>query len=175
MPGNAAIGARFARICDRLSAVAAVLRSEDELLPGQVEIAVGPPVVSAALELHQLLCRLVRALLGRIELRPVLPELVTTVLSRKDPTGGVERNALSVAQACRKALGERELLPCPVGVVAPGAGSRHELGAWLDAGGVLHAVLDLAGVGGRAQIDVQGTLRLSEGHGVVPGQRQLKR
>ena len=159
---------------DRVPAVAAVLRGEDELLLGQAVVAVRPAIVGTALELHQLLGRLVGTLLRRVELRPVLLELVATVLGRKDPACGVDRDTFPIAKPRHEALGGREPLPRPVGVVAPDAAAGLELRAWLDAGRVEHPVLDLAGVGGRAKVDVQRTLRidLEWMHGMVAGERQ---
>src|ERR1700680_4097812 len=69
-------GSFFGTKPGRLSAVAAVLGSEDELLLAQVEVAIRPAVVGAALQLHQLLRRLLGALLRRVEARPVLSQLV---------------------------------------------------------------------------------------------------
>src|SRR3984893_5646814 len=78
-------GALVGTTPDRLSAVAAVLRGKDELLLGQVEVAIRPAVVGIALPPHQLLRRLVGALLRRIKARPVLAQLVAAVHGRKNP------------------------------------------------------------------------------------------
>ena len=55
-----------------LAAIAAIFRSQDELVLGVVEIALWPAVVGAALELDQLLGRLIGALDRRAKARPVL-------------------------------------------------------------------------------------------------------
>ena len=106
------------------------------------------------LQLHQLLRRLIGALLWCVEVGPVLPQLVPAVLGRKDPARGVEGDAFPIAEPGGEALGGGEALPGPVGVVAPDAGPRLQLSAQLDAWGAGHAVLDLAGVGGRPEVDV---------------------
>src|SRR5262245_29574522 len=133
--GSALVGATS----DRLSPVAAILRSEDQLLLGQLEVAIRPAVVGVALQLHQLLRRLVGALLRRIESRPVLAQLVATVHGGKYPARRVEGEPFPVAQTGDEALGRREPLAGPVCVVAPGAGAGLELGARLDPGRIRHA------------------------------------
>jgi hypothetical protein len=61
-----------------------------------------------------------------------------------------------------------------IGVVAPSAGARLQLIAGLVARRVRHAVLDLARIGGRAEIDVKMPLRIDdEGmHRMIGGKRQ---
>src|SRR5215831_15594239 len=83
---------------DRFPAVAAVFRGKDQLVLSEIKITIRPAVIGAALELHQLLRRLLGALLGRIEVWPVFPQLVAAVLGRKDPAGGVECDPFPVAQ-----------------------------------------------------------------------------
>src|SRR5215469_2612358 len=74
MPGKGRDGcALIGTQPNRLAAVAAVFRGEDKLVLGEIKITIRPAVVGAALELHQLLPRLLGALLGRIEARPVFP------------------------------------------------------------------------------------------------------
>src|SRR5260370_27893137 len=79
-------------------AVAAVFGGKHELLLAQIEVAVRPAIVGAALELHELLRRLIGALLRRVEARPVFPQLIAAMLGRKDPPRGVECNSFPVAQ-----------------------------------------------------------------------------
>src|SRR5207302_831987 len=82
----------------------------------------GPPIVGAALEPHQLLRRQVGALLGLVEGRPVLRELVPAVLGRIDADAHrIDGNAARVADAGHDALGGRGSLRRPFGVVAPDA------------------------------------------------------
>src|SRR6267378_2192039 len=69
---------------DGLSAIAPVLGRQHQLLLRVVEVAFGPPIVGATLEPHELLRRKIRPLLGLVECRPVLRELVPAVLGRID-------------------------------------------------------------------------------------------
>src|SRR5215831_4974122 len=55
---------------NRFAAVATVFRGKDQPALAQIEVAIRPAVIGAALELHELLRRLHGALLGRIETRP---------------------------------------------------------------------------------------------------------
>src|SRR5258708_22740994 len=80
------------------AAVAAVFRGKDKFVLGEIKITIRPAVIGAALELHQLLRRLLGALLGRIEVRPVFPQLVAAVLGRKYSARGVDCDPLPVAQ-----------------------------------------------------------------------------
>src|SRR6266403_3966050 len=68
------------------------IRGKHELLLAQIEVAVRPAIVGAALELNELLRRLIGALLRRVEARPVFPQLIAAMLGRKDPPRGVECN-----------------------------------------------------------------------------------
>ena len=159
---------------DRRAAVAAIFRRQDELPLAQIEVAIRPAKVGAAFQLDELFRRLVFALLGGVERAPVLAQLVPPVLGRENPAGGIECDSFAVAQPGGKALGGGELLAGAVGVIAPDTGPRLELRARLDAGGVGNSVLPLAGIGGRAEVDVQGALRidLERMHGMVAGERQ---
>ena len=116
-----------------------------------------PPVVKCLLLVgrYQFAGASLAGMLWRVEARPVLSQLVAAVLGGKEFTRGVDCDAYRVANPGNKALGRRKLLPCPVGVVAPDSSSRLELRTRPDAGGVGRSVLDLAGVGRRAEIDVQ--------------------
>lgn len=67
---------------DRL-AIAAIFRREHQLILFLVIIALGPAIVGAGDELHQFLGRQIRALRRRVEPRPVLKELIATVLGRE--------------------------------------------------------------------------------------------
>jgi hypothetical protein len=96
------------------------------------------------------------------------------VLGGKYPARGVECDPFPVAQPGGEALGGREALPGPIGVVAPDAGARLKLRARLNAGRVWHSVFDLAGIGRRAQVDVERALRIDPErvHRVIAGKRQ---
>src|SRR6202012_4657196 len=96
---------------DGFPSTSSVFRGKDQLLLSQIEVAIGPAVVGTALQLHQLLRRLIGAIFGCVELRPVLAQLVATVHGRKHSARGVECEALAVAQAGDVALGSRKLLP----------------------------------------------------------------
>src|SRR5207302_7514593 len=90
----------------------------------------------------------------------VLRELIATVLRCQDAARGIERNAFAVAKTRREALGRGELLICSIGVVTPDSRARFQLGTWLNAWRVCHAIRDLTRVGGRAQVDVERALRI---------------
>ncbi len=155
---------------DGLSAITPVLGRQDQLALRVVEVAFGPPIVGAALDAHQLLRRQIGALLGLVECRPVLRELVAAVLRRIDAhPGRIDRDAARVAEPGDEALREREPLPGPLGLVAPDAGSRLELGARLVPWRLGHPILHLAGVGGRAAVDVQRPARIDHErvHGMI--------
>src|ERR1700733_1494622 len=68
---------------DRLAAIAAVFRRKHQLILFLVIIALGPAIVGAGDELNQFLGRQIRALRRRIEARPILKELIATVLGRE--------------------------------------------------------------------------------------------
>ena len=90
---------RLVALADRLAAVAAVLGRQHELLLLAVVVALRPAVPGALLEIEHLLGREVKTLLGGVELRPVLVQLVAAVLRHVQTTGGVEVEALAVADA----------------------------------------------------------------------------
>ena len=100
-------------------------------------------------------------------------QLVAAMLGDVEAPGCVEVEALAVAVAGGIAFLRREYLTDLVGVVAPDAAARFELGARIDAGGVRHAVLLLAGVRRRSHGHEQIALRVDgEGmHRVVAGDR----
>src|ERR1700731_1112495 len=89
-------------------------------------------------------------------------------------TGGVECEALAIADPSGEALGRREVLPGPVRVVAPGAGARFELRTGSDPRRVERPVLDLAGIGGGAEIDKEIALPVDRKrvHRVIAGEGQ---
>src|SRR6266446_3763182 len=113
--------------------------------------AVAPFADGADADSHQLLRRQVGALLGLVECRPVLRELVAAVLGRIDAharriDGGGD--AARVAEPGDEALSGREPLSRPLGLVAPDAGPCLELRARLVSWRVGHPIPDLARVGG---------------------------
>src|SRR5882724_133078 len=82
--------------------------------------AVAPFADGADADSHQLLRRQVGALLGLVECRPVLRELVAAVLGRIDAHARrIDRDAARVADARDETLGGREALPRLLGLVAP--------------------------------------------------------
>src|SRR5260370_23566653 len=109
---------------NRFAAIAAVFRRKDQLVLGEIKITIRPAVIGAALELHQLLRRLLGALLGRIEVRPVFPQLVAAVLGGKYPARGVECYPFPVSQPGGEALDRRQALPAPIAVLTPDHGAR---------------------------------------------------
>src|SRR6266852_4523664 len=130
-----------------MPAVAAVFRSQHQLLLDAVEIAFRPAIVCALLQSQKLFGRQIGALLRPIELWPILRQLIAAVLGEINSARGVDGEALAVTDPGGEAFGRGEALPHPVGIVAPGAAARLELGAWIDARRVEHPVLDLAGIG----------------------------
>src|SRR5579875_4186700 len=127
-----------------LLAIAAVLRREHELLLHAVVVAVRPAVVAALDHTQQLLGREVCALLRREAPRPVLAQLIAPVLGRIDAAaGGVDCDAIRIADARGIALRRRELLAGLLRAVAPDPRARLELRAGIDPRRAQHAVLSL--------------------------------
>src|SRR6202022_2275012 len=123
---------------DGFPGVPTVFRGKNKLALSEIEITIWPTVVGALLELHQLLRRLVRALLRSVEALPVFPQLVTAVHGRKYPPCGVEYDSFPIAQTGGETLGGRESLPSPIRVVAPDAGPCLELSARLNTRRIRH-------------------------------------
>src|SRR3984893_18124453 len=96
------------------------------------------------------------------------------MLGQINSTFGIECEALAIADPGGKPLRRRELLPGAVRVVAPRAAARLEFRARTDPRGVEHPVLDLAGIGGRAEIDIEIALPVDRKrmHRMVAGDRQ---
>ncbi len=138
----------FIRANANLGSVASILGRQHIFLLRSVEVALGPAVVAALFDLHHDLGREFSALLRRVEVRPVLRELIPAVLRREQSSGTVEREPFAIADASRIAFRGREMLVGLVGVVPPDPGARLELSARLVARRALHAVRDLAGIGG---------------------------
>ena len=105
---------------DRL-AIAAIFWREHQFFLLLVIIALGPAIVGAGDELDQLLDRQFRALRRRVESRPVLKELIATVLGREQAAGVVEGEALAIAKSAYEALLGRKDLSRLVSVIAPRA------------------------------------------------------
>ena len=166
--------AAFGTEAHGLAAVAAVFGRKHELVLMLVEIAFRPAVVGAGRKFDQLLRRQFGTLLGRVEGRPVLEQLVAPVLCSKQAAGRIEGEAFAVADAARIALGGREDLSRLVGIVAPGAAAGFLLHARLGAAHARNTVLRLAGVGDRAEIDEELALRVDhEGmHRMIARERQ---
>jgi hypothetical protein len=155
-------------------AIAAIFRREHQLVLLLVKVALGPAIVGAGEEPDQLLGRQFRALLGIVEARPILKELIATMLGREQSAGVVEGEALAISQAAHETLLGRKDLSRLVGVIEPRAGARLLLGAWVVAGRVGNAIFELTGIGRRAEIDKQPPFRVDHErvHGMVAGQRQ---
>jgi hypothetical protein len=96
------------------------------------------------------------------------------VLGDIHSASGVECKAFAIAYTSGEAFGGGEALPDPVGIVTPDACSRLEFRARIDSRGGERTVLDLAGIGCRAEIDIQITLLIDckRMHGVIAGERQ---
>src|SRR5476649_1349167 len=105
-----------------LAAVAAIFRRQHQPLLSLVVIAFGPTVIATLAKLHHLFGRQIGALLDGVELRPVLRQLIAPMLGRKKMSGGIEREALAIAETGGVTLGGRENLPRLISVIAPDAG-----------------------------------------------------
>ncbi len=115
-------------------AVAAIFWGENELLLKAVEIAFGPTEIGAFREFDHFFRRQLMALLRRIEMRPVLIELIAAVLRIEETPRCIEGKALAIAQTCRVTLRRREQLAGLVRIIAPDAATRFEFCAGLLAG-----------------------------------------
>ncbi len=96
------------------------------------------------------------------------------MLDGEHPASRVERNCLAVAQTGGGTFRWREGLVQFVGVIAPDAGTRFQLGARIDAGYAGDAILTLARVGRRSEVDehIAHTIDRHRVHRMVAGQRQ---
>src|SRR5208282_2131467 len=141
-----------------------------------VEIALRPAIVGTLLQAHQFFRGKIWALLRPIELWPILRQLIAAVHGGIDFSRGAERETLAVAEPRNETLRRRESLPGSVGVIAPGTRSRFELGAWIDTRGLERAVLDLAGIGSRTEVDIHIAPGIDRKrmHGMVAGERQAR-
>ena len=159
-----------------LAAVAAVFGSKNQFALYGVVVALRPPVVAALVQEQQLLGRLRSFLLGPVKIRPIRMQLIAPVLRDEDVSLSIDREALGIAYAGGKARGRRECLAGFVRVVAPNAPARLQLRAGVDARRFRRAVLSLAGVGRRGDIDVQGTVGSDRErmHGMIAAQRQSR-
>src|SRR5580700_9634013 len=82
---------------DRFASVTAVFRGQHEFLPHAVVVALGPAIVAAGLQKHQLFSRLRSFFFGLIELRPIRVQLISPMLGNKQASAGVEGKAFRVA------------------------------------------------------------------------------
>src|SRR4029079_14963814 len=87
---------------------------------------------------------------------------------------GIESKTFAITQSRSVALRPREMLIFFVGVIKPGAGASLELGAWHMTRRTGHAVLDLARIGRRPEIDEEMAFVIDdEGmHRMIAGERQ---
>src|SRR6478672_11284504 len=118
----------FCAVIGLLAAIAAIFRRQHKLLLGGVEITFRPAVVAALLEDQHALCGKLKTLLRRIELGPILVQLIAAVLGDVKVACRVEVETLAVADAGGEAFVGREDLIRLVGVVAPDARASLELG-----------------------------------------------
>src|ERR1700675_3705604 len=81
---------------DRFASVTAVFWGQHEFLPHAVVVALGPAIVAAGIQKHQLFSRLRSFFFGFVELRPIRTELVSPVLCNEQSTRGVEGKTLRV-------------------------------------------------------------------------------
>ena len=125
--------------------------------PGlMVPVGVGPAVVGALARDVKFLRRQLGALLGRVEVRIQVVQLIAAVHHEVQLAGlrvPVQRH--DVARAGDEALAVRERLAGLVGIEAPDAGMLLEQGAGLLAGRALRPILLLAGVRGCSDVDVE--------------------
>src|SRR5882757_262905 len=147
---------------DLLAAIAAVLRPEHQFSLCVVEIAFGPAVIRALPQFDNLFSRQILTLLCGIKLRPVLAELVPSMLRDEDAAGGVKREPLAVAQAAGVSLGRRKALVGLVGVIAPDTGTSSLLGAGIVPRRMGEPIPLLAIVGSRAKINEEIAFRCDQ-------------
>ena len=158
-----------------LVAIAAVFRGEDEALEVGVVVALGPAVVAAVLKEHNFFRGKRGFLFGFVDLGPIGVELVASMLCDVDAVVClIDAEAFSVADAGGVAIGGREGLICLLRVVAPDAATGLELFARIGAGRMQTAVLQLAGVGGRSNVNVEHAVvaDIERVHGVVAAERK---
>src|SRR6185437_3655841 len=141
----------------RLLAVAAVLRRQYQVMRLQRVVAVGPAEVVALVDLHQLLRRILGAVLG-VE-RPVAvwtAELVAAVLRRPElAVERADRDPDGVPDAARKVYGVGVRLIELARIPLPDAGAGVQLRAWILARRILRPVLLLTGIARRSDVDVK--------------------
>src|SRR5580698_6924512 len=102
-----------------LAPVAAVFRGKYQLLLRAIVIALGPTVVSAGFQQHDLFGGK-RSLVGRfVKLRPIGIKLVPPMLGRKDTPRGINGISLGIADSGGVTCGWRKLLISLVGIEAP--------------------------------------------------------
>ena len=158
---------------NRLAAVAAIFWRQDQLFLLLVVVAFRPSVITALLQLDNLLRGQFGALFDRVELGPVLRELIAAMLRDIEPPRLVEPKSLAITYAGRVPLGRREGLISLVGIVAPDASPRFQLRTGIVAARQRHAIVRLAGVGGGSKVDEQVALRVNDKrvHRMITGQR----
>ena len=163
----------FFAVADLLAAVAAILRRQHTLLLRGVEIAGRPSVIGALFQDHDLFGGKLEALFRRIELGPILMQLVAAMLGDEKASRSVEVETLAVPDAGGIAFFGRENLIRLVCVVAPDSRARLELGAGVVARRVRHAVLHFARIRGRSHGHEQVALGVDgKGmHRVIAGDR----
>src|ERR1700733_10766073 len=100
-------------------------------------------------------------------------QLVASMLRDEDMVGGIDAEALCIADAGGEASGRREGLVRLIRVIAPDAPARLELRTWTDARRVRNAILHLACVGRGGHVDIQGAVAIDgkRVHGMISRQR----
>src|ERR1700733_225102 len=112
-------------------AVSAIFGRENELVDERIEVAFRPAIVPALLQKHYLLRRKCRLLVRLVDVGPIRVQLVPAVLRYEQMTGGVEGEALAVADSRRVAFCRGKSLVRLISVVAPEAAARLKLLAGL--------------------------------------------
>src|SRR5450755_615046 len=124
----------FVRANAYLLAVTAIFRRQNQLLHEGVVVTLGPAIVAALLQKHQLF-RWQRGFLIRLgDIRPIRMQLVSSVLGRKYPASRVDGEAFPIAYPRREALGWRKRLIRFGRVIAPDATTSLQFRARVDAG-----------------------------------------
>src|SRR5689334_3564948 len=90
--------------------IAAVFGSKHQLFLRVVEVTHRPAVVAALLNFQKLLCRQILSLLRRIQFRPVLGELIASMLCRIERAVGCECESIGVSDSSRITTRRRVLL-----------------------------------------------------------------
>src|SRR6202041_907120 len=161
---------------DRFAAVTAVFRGKHESVLHAVVVALGPAIVAAGLQKHQLFSWQRSFFFGFVEFWPVRMQLVSPVLGNKQSTRGVEGKTLRVTYPRCVAISGGKHLVRFVGVIVPDAATSLKFGTRIVAGYLGLPVLRLARIGRGSNVHVHGSIGTDDKrmHGMIATERQLR-